>query len=168
MDSEEWTAMKYSMYEVIELYRATRGIRANVAIKILLLGIMAMKTDVVAHMHVIQRWDTFAEHWNQDKPLLTLDFRCIPYLTDMKMHYNEVSYKLQLSVDPTASTSHVVYHGGNAAFAKRSYQGRLKKWNINWTSPLLDNWVCTLSLVGRRWYHPTRFRGDVLHLFSLA
>ena len=47
--------MKFSMYEVIELFRTPDGIRANVAIKLLMAGIMAIQADVLFNVRVLQR-----------------------------------------------------------------------------------------------------------------
>lgn len=47
--------MKYSMYEVIEIFRSTRGLRANVAIKILMAGIIAIKHNGPLHTLILQR-----------------------------------------------------------------------------------------------------------------
>ena len=55
------------------------------------------------------------------------------------MHYNEVSYRLQLVGNVNESTSHVVYHGGNAAAQRRGEaQARTTEVEMNFrTSPLL-------------------------------
>ena len=55
LDTDEWTAMKYSMYETIEIFRSTRGLRANVAVKILMAGIMAIKLNSALHILILQR-----------------------------------------------------------------------------------------------------------------
>ena len=47
--------MKYSMYEVIEIFRSPGGIRANVAVKILLLSLIAIPSRVLQHARLIQR-----------------------------------------------------------------------------------------------------------------
>ena len=55
INTDEWTVMKYSMYEVIELFRTPDGVRANVAIKILMVGILAIKTNAHYNVQVLQR-----------------------------------------------------------------------------------------------------------------
>ena len=47
--------MKFAMYEVIELYRAPYGVRANVAVKILLLSLIAIPSNTTQHARLIQR-----------------------------------------------------------------------------------------------------------------
>ena len=47
--------MKYSMYEVIELFQSPQGIRANVAIKILMAGILAIQTNTKYNAQILQR-----------------------------------------------------------------------------------------------------------------
>ena len=56
LDSDEWTTMKFSMYEVIELFQSPQGIRANVAIKILMAGILAIPTNVKYNAQIMQRY----------------------------------------------------------------------------------------------------------------
>ena len=55
IDNHEWTAMKFSMYEVIEIFRSQQGIRANVAIKILMAGLMAIQTNAQYNIQIMQR-----------------------------------------------------------------------------------------------------------------
>ena len=47
--------MKFSMYEVIEIFRSQQGIRANVAIKILMAGIMAIQANAQYNIQILQR-----------------------------------------------------------------------------------------------------------------
>ena len=54
-DSPEFAAMKFAMYEVIELFRAPYGVRANVAVKILLLSLIAIPSKLTQHARLIQR-----------------------------------------------------------------------------------------------------------------
>ena len=55
LDTDEWSTMKFSMYEVIELFRSPEGIRANVAIKILMVGLIAIKENAKYHAQIMQR-----------------------------------------------------------------------------------------------------------------
>ena len=47
--------MKYSMYEVIEIFQTKDGIRANVAIKLLMAGLMAIQVNVKYNALIMQR-----------------------------------------------------------------------------------------------------------------
>lgn len=55
LDTDEWTAMKFSMYEIIEIFQSPEGIRANVAIKILMAGLMAIRVNAKYHAQILQR-----------------------------------------------------------------------------------------------------------------
>ena len=101
--------MKFAMYEVIELFRAPFGVRANVAVKILLLSLIAIPANVTQHARLIQRLNFIFR--KRDLCIsLSFSLRCIPFLTDARANYDEVSYRIHLTPQRAQ-----VQPGGNAA-----------------------------------------------------